>query len=137
MTETTLPPAAVVDLAAVCLQLGADGRATPHAGGDAFWSQPAAALDAIGADWLVSTFDGDTDWPQWERHPHADELVCLLAGDATLRLELPDGERALPLRPQQAVVVPRGVWHTARIAAPSRLLFVTLGRGTEHRPARA
>jgi hypothetical protein len=29
------------------------------------------------------------------------------------------------------------VWHTARILAPSRMLFVTLGRGTEHRPVSA
>ena len=33
-----------------------------------------------------------------------------------------------------AVVVPRGVWHTARIRAPSRMLHITLGAGTETRP---
>jgi mannose-6-phosphate isomerase-like protein (cupin superfamily) len=118
------------DLTAVNVQLDAAGRMTPHAGGASFWAQPAAALDAIGTDWLVSTFDCDADWPQWERHPDADEFVCLLGGEATLRLALPGGERSVPLHPQQAIVVPRGVWHTARILAPSRMLFVTLGRGT-------
>jgi len=33
-----------------------------------------------------------------------------------------------------AVVVPRGVWHTARVRVPSRMLHVTRGEGTAHRP---
>jgi hypothetical protein len=39
----------------------------------------------------------------------------------------------LAIADRGAVVVPRGVWHTARVHAPSRMLHVTLGAGTETR----
>ncbi|MEO6277202.1 hypothetical protein [Roseateles sp.] len=32
-------------------------------------------------------------------------------------------------------VVPRGVWHTAEVFRPSRMFFITVGAGTEHRRA--
>jgi hypothetical protein len=32
------------------------------------------------------------------------------------------------------VVVPKGVWHTARTSVATRMLFVTPGEGTENRP---
>jgi hypothetical protein len=38
------------------------------------------------------------------------------------------------LRPGEAVVNPRNVWHTATVHEPGDALFVTPGRGTEHRP---
>jgi quercetin dioxygenase-like cupin family protein len=36
-------------------------------------------------------------------------------------------------RPGAFVVVPRGAWHTARIAEATTMLFVTPGEGTENR----
>ena len=77
--------------------------------GDAFWQLPAADIEQHGQGWLISEFAFTEDWPTWEMHPHG-------AG---------------------AVVVPRGVWHTARVLAPSRMLHVTRGAGTETRPASA
>jgi hypothetical protein len=38
------------------------------------------------------------------------------------------------LQPGEAMVNPRGVWHTADVHEPGKGLFVTPGRGTEHRP---
>jgi hypothetical protein len=32
-------------------------------------------------------------------------------------------------------IAPKGIWHIAKVATPSRMLFVTLGAGTQHRPA--
>lgn len=104
-------------------------------GGDAFWGQPAEALDALGGDWLVSEFRCDTDWANWERHPAGDEFVYLLEGQVELLLELPEGVAAHHLQGGGAVVVPRGIWHTARVFGPSRMFFITRGAGTEHRPA--
>lgn len=118
------------------VRLGADGGATAVPGGAAFWSRPEAELDAYGQDWLVSEFECDADWPNWEMHPHADELVYLLSGAATFVLDAAGGPQRVPLQGRGAVLVPRGVWHTAEVTAPSRMLFVTLGKGTEHRPAR-
>ena len=66
-------------------------------------------------------------------HPNGDEFVYLLSGSIELLLEHDDGIRALAIADRGAVVVPRGVWHTARVHAPSRMLHVTLGAGTETR----
>jgi len=84
---------------------------------------------------LVSSFSFDADWPTWERHPAGDEIVCLLSGETTLVLERGAGEETVRLtRPGEYVVIPKGTWHTARTAVPTRMLFVTPGEGTDNRP---
>jgi quercetin dioxygenase-like cupin family protein len=115
--------------------LDADGTATELPGGDAFWALSRAELERHGARWLVAEFGFDADWPTWEMHPAGDEYVLLLAGEVDLLLEEASGVRTVELREGAAVVVPRGVWHTARVRAPSRMLHVTLGAGTLTRPA--
>ena len=117
------------------IHLAADGVAERLAGGDRFWLQPEAELDRYGEGWLITEFEFASDWASWEMHPEGDEFVYLLSGQAVLLLEQSDGIASVDLPGRAAVVVPRGVWHTARIARPSRMLFVTRGRGTQHRPA--
>jgi len=74
-------------------------------------------------------------WDHWERHPAGDEVVCLLAGAMDLVLEAGDGdERVVELRGRSACIVPRGAWHRGIVRAPSDALFVTPGKGTQHRP---
>jgi hypothetical protein len=68
-------------------------------------------------------------------HPHAEEFVYLLGGEIEFLQELASGIAATRISGRGAVLIPRGVWHTARVFAPSRMLFVTMGRGTQHRPA--
>jgi mannose-6-phosphate isomerase-like protein (cupin superfamily) len=116
------------------VHLDASGQALPLPGGDAFWSLPEAELARFGEGWLVTEFECATDWPSWERHPAGDEFVYLLSGAATLLLELPAGVQRVPLQGRAAVLVPQGIWHTAEVTAPSRMLFITRGQGTEHRP---
>ena len=41
---------------------------------------------------------------------------------------------AIELEAGAGYVVPRGVWHTARVRAPARVLHVTPGARTQHRP---
>lgn len=85
---------------------------------------------------LLSAFSFAQDWPSWERHPAGEELVMLLSGSALLLLEDANSERELLLdRVGSYVLVPQGVWHTARTTQPTTLLFLTPGAGTEHRPA--
>lgn len=103
-------------------------------GGGEFWSQPQDALDTLGRDWLVSEFECSSDWGSWEMHPNGDEFVYLLSGDIEFQLETVEGVVAQRITGRGAVVVPRGVWHTAKVFAPSRMFFLTLGAGTEHRP---
>lgn len=116
------------------VHLAPEGTATELAGGAAFWSLPASEIERYGHGWLITEFEFASDWPNWEMHPNADEFVYLLSGSVDLLLELPEQTRTVPLRGSAAVVVPRGVWHTAKVHAPSRVLHVTLGSGTQHRP---
>jgi len=84
---------------------------------------------------LMSAFSFSQNWPSWERHPAGEELVMLLAGATVLVLEEASGERELLLDTLGSyVLVPQGVWHTARTTQPTTLLFLTPGAGTEHRP---
>ena len=115
--------------------LDARGGIRQQPGGGEFWSQPQEALDALGRDWLVSEFVCEGDWGNWEMHPNGDEFVYLLDGDIEFQLETIEGVIAQRISGRGAVVVPRGVWHTAKVFKPSRMFFITMGAGTEHRPA--
>jgi len=123
------------DPAETYVHLTEAGSAEPVPGGERFWSLPEPELDRFGGGWLITEFECASDWPNWEMHPDADEFVYLLSGAAVLLLEEPGGLREVPLVRRAAVVVPRGIWHTAKVSDPSRMLFVTRGRGTEHRAA--
>ena len=83
---------------------------------------------------LIASFSFDDDWPTWEVHPHGDEFVCLLSGDADMILATDEGEKQVRLNtPGSFVIVPKGTWHTAKVHAPTTMLFVTPGQGTENR----
>jgi len=129
-TEVSMP----IDPSQTYVFLAPDGSAVDVPGGEAFWSGPETELDRFGRSWLISEFECSSDWASWEMHPNADEFVYLLAGEAVFQLEDEGGVTSIPLKGHGAVVVPRGVWHTAKVSVPSRMLFVTLGAGTQHRP---
>lgn len=83
---------------------------------------------------LMSAYTFSEPWAVWERHLAGEELVLLLSGAATLVLQEPQGEREVLLQTVGAfVLVPKGVWHTARTSVATTLLFLTPGAGTEHR----
>lgn len=117
------------------VHLTADGSAQLIAGGEHFWSLPEPELDRFGQGWLITEFECAADWSSWEMHPQADEFVYLLSGAAVLVMEQPAGLQEVRLSDRAAVVVPKGIWHTAKVSRPSRMLFVTMGRGTQHRAA--
>jgi len=125
------------DLERRYVQLQPDGQSRAWEPAELWAAVAAGTLPAMpgGFGALVGVFAYTADWDVWEMHPAGDEIVHLLEGEATLLLELPDGMREVPLRPGETVIVPRGVWHSARIHQPGRALHVTPGEGTEHRPA--
>lgn len=125
----------VIDPSATYVSLKADGQSAQLEGASAFWSLPESDLNAIGKDWLVSEFTCSADWPNWEMHPEGDEMVYLLEGHVCLLLDMPQGRQEVPIKGRGAVLVPKGVWHTARVLAPSRMFHITMGQGTQSRPA--
>ncbi len=102
--------------------------------GENFWSDLNEKYGDFAGHSLISCFSFEEPWPTWEVHPAGDEFVCLLEGDVQMTLAMPGGDETLRLsEPGSFVIVPRGVWHTAAPSAPSRMLFVTPGQGTENR----
>ena len=126
------------DLATTPLHLGLGGIAVPL---DGFAWDPAYLADMdlrFAADGdegrLVTLGDMDASWDSWERHPAGEEVVLCLDGRCRLWQDLGGEERSVDLVAGRYVVNPAGVWHTADIDEPVRVLFITPGRGTEHRP---
>jgi quercetin dioxygenase-like cupin family protein len=119
----------------VHLGLGATAVPMDEFTGDPTWyqryGQKVAADGAEGR--LVALHTFTEPWPTWEVHPVGEELVVCTAGTITLHQDV-DGEmRTVVLRTGEAVVNPRGVWHTADVAEACTCLFVTAGEGTENR----
>ena len=121
------------------VHLGGGDTAEPLEVTPSFWEDIAAGrgrFAELGPGRLVSWCDFDGDWPNWEMHPRGEELVCLVSGAMEFVLEQESGTRSVELaQPGAFLIVPRGVWHTARVSVPSSVLFVTAGDGTQHRPA--
>lgn len=104
---------------------------------ESFWQELAGgAYPQLEQGRLISAFSFSEPWPVWERHPAGEELVMLLSGEVTLVLDEPANElRTVAMsRVGDYVLVPAGVWHTAKTNIPTTLLFLTPGAGTEHRP---
>ena len=105
---------------------------------ETFWQRVMSGqLGDFHNEFLVVSGKFEADWPMWEMHPNGDEVVCLLSGSATFLLEETAGTREIELSKSGTyVLVPKGTWHTARAQGPCRMLFITAGEGTQHRPAR-
>lgn len=82
---------------------------------------------------LLMQFTFTADWPTWEVHPAGDEVVIATEGEMTVHLDEPGGRRSVHLAAGQAVVVPRGVWHTADVPERCTALFLTPGEGTQNK----
>lgn len=123
------------NLESTFVRLRADGSTQTLPVDATFWSQLASgALGDFHREYLVSCVTYDRDWSSWERHPHGDELVCLLGGQATVLLERAGTLEEICVRSAgDFLVVPRNTWHTAHTNVPTTMLFVTPGEGTEHR----
>ena len=90
--------------------------------------------DGFAGHALIACHSFEDDWPTWEVHPRGDELVCLLSGDSELIMRTDAGDRSVRLdEPGSFFVVPANTWHTAKVHAPTTMLFVTSGEGTENR----
>ena len=124
-----------LDLASTFVVMGPDHSATPVAVTPAIFEELDRRFDRFQGHLLVSSFAFDKDWSTWEMHPAGDEIVCLIAGEATLVFDRDGAEEVVHLsRPGSFAIVPKGTWHTARTSVPTQMLFVTPGQGTDNRP---
>jgi mannose-6-phosphate isomerase-like protein (cupin superfamily) len=115
------------------VNLRPDDSATTLKIGPRFWAGVEKRTD-LNSGRLVGTTPQKKDWPIWERHPGGDEILILLSGELEMVLETRTGTRKTRLKAGQTFVVPRNTWHRALVKKPGKLMFITPGAGTEHRP---
>jgi hypothetical protein len=122
------------NLSSTYLVLEDDGKSIPVAVNDRFFADLERDFGDFKSRRLVSYFTFDEDWETWEMHPAGEEFVCLLSGQVDLILEQDGIENTVHLnQPGSYVLVPQGIWHTAKVHTPSSMLFITPGEGTENR----
>jgi mannose-6-phosphate isomerase-like protein (cupin superfamily) len=114
------------------LGLDGAGQVTPLPVGPQFWRTIQTNPHASGT--LVTVSTGEGDWPHWEMHPAGDEVLVLLEGRARVVFERAGAVETHDLTPGATLIVPAGVWHRAVEQRGMRMLFITYGAGTQHRP---
>lgn len=110
------------------------GNAIPVEVSDRFYEKLEQQFGDFKGKRLISHYRFEQDWDSWEMHPTGEEFVCLLSGQVDFVLEQDEGEKTVSLNsPGQYILVPRGVWHTAKVHTPSSVLFITPGEETQSR----
>ena len=123
----------VIDLQETYVQLDNAGVALPIQVTPAFWRDLMEGKTRYEGRLMIAG-DLSEDMGQWELHPVGEELLFCHSGKFVILVEGPEGEGRFPLAPGEAFIVPRGAWHRILVREPGRLLFVTWGVGTRHRP---
>ncbi|NNG05031.1 MAG: cupin domain-containing protein [Inquilinus sp.] len=119
-----------LDPTATYVHLPDGGAALPVPVTETFWSELASgARDYPGR--LMTAYDVAADMAHWEVHPDGDEVLVLLSGAVDLVF---DGADAVALEAGSVCVVPAGMWHRFLVRQPGRMVAVTAGEGTRHRP---
>jgi mannose-6-phosphate isomerase-like protein (cupin superfamily) len=109
-----------------------DDRAT-EIDGTTFWQLPEDEINRLADGWLVAAFLVEDD-THWEMHPAGDEVLTVVSGALTLIQETKDGERRIEMPAGASAINPAGTWHRFTVGEPARLLAMTYGEGTQHRP---
>ena len=120
-----------LDLAKVFLALNGKGAATGLPG-----EHFMARLGHAPADmaYLVGIYPMTADWPHWEMHPKGCEVLVMLDGVLEMTLDQGGSISTVTMNPGATLVIPPGAWHVAKVLQPGRLLGITYGEGTDHRP---
>jgi len=83
---------------------------------------------------MVGIADMVRDPPhEGELHPDGDELIYIISGRVRVVGESAPGEPC-ELGPGEACIVAKGEWHRVRLLEPTRLLHITPGPRSDHRP---
>jgi mannose-6-phosphate isomerase-like protein (cupin superfamily) len=114
------------------VQLADGAAAVPIAVDSNFW-QRVSEEAALQEGRLVTFFHLDRSNMHWEMHPAGDELLFLVSGQTALVLDHGKARRKVLMKAGEALIVPRGIWHTLESAEPGDLLAITRGAGTQVR----
>lgn len=107
--------------------------ATPITVDDSFW----ATIDEraeLHSGRLVTGVRMVDDWTSWEMHPNGDELIAVTEGSVRVQVDHDGDTHDILVTAPEFVLMPAGAWHTMDAVEPARLLVVTWGEGTQHRP---
>lgn len=119
------------DLSANFIVIDAQLCCTPVAVGPTLYQDLNQNFSEFKQCCLVSEHTFEHDWPSWEMHPAGDEVLYLISGRAELVLLQDDIEIVIQLdTPGSSTIVPKGIWHTARVSETATILFITPGEGT-------
>ena len=61
----------------------------------------------------------------------------LIEGSVRMRFEREGGDEVHDMAPGATLIVPAGTWHRAVDQRDVRMLFLTYGVGTQHKPVQA
>ena len=131
MAETLMPDASAFDLETTYLSLNGSGVVTDLPG-EHFMARMAACPPDMA--YLVGVYPTTVDWDHWEMHPKGHEVLVMLDGRLELTLDDNGALSTVMFGPGATLVVQPGVWHRARVLQPGRMLGLTYGEGTQHRP---
>ena len=113
----------------VHLETGPGVRVVPV--DDQFWAT-IDQRDDLHSGRLVMAGVMHGDWDMWEMHPAGDELILVTEG--TVRVHVDDGGPPTDVSAPNLIVMPAGTWHTMDVVEAARVVTITWGAGTEHRP---
>lgn len=123
-----------VDLSKTYLQMKPSGDSKAWEATE-FWN---AVKTGKGIDspfgFMVAQYSWSSSWNHWECHPNGDELLIAVDGCLQLLLEIDGKESTVTLEAPSSFLVPRGIWHTANLTKPCRIIGVSAGEGTQGRP---
>ncbi|MEM9608080.1 MAG: cupin domain-containing protein [Actinomycetota bacterium] len=84
---------------------------------------------------MIFVHSPSTPMPTWERHPAGDEVIVCLSGRLRIWQQRADRHRCVELGPGDALLHPPAMWHRFESLQRGRVLAITAGRGSEHKPA--
>lgn len=125
-----------VSLETRCIVLNPKAIASTELKDDSLYERLNTSYDDFSGHQLISAYHFSEDWASWECHPHGDEVIILQSGHVVVRTESDGNTHSTSLNEiNDTFIVPAKTWHTMKVLEPSRVLFVTPGEGTRHRPA--
>jgi len=110
------------------------GAAVPVPLTPSFWHDLATGALALPGGWLMMSSDVSEDMGHWEMHPNGEEMLICLSGAMRVIEEVNGAERETVLPAGHVHAVKHGLWHRICVEAPGRMMHLTWGEGTEHRP---